>query len=126
FIRKPMVRDELIARLEGPTRIRRWAAKVLGAGASVDFDARSALTSIAAWTTAESTVCSELTDMLGFALCPAPSQDGLEGALHIGTLPLSLASEQAEISIAIGVDQPTATALAEAMLGSSEVEDAAI
>jgi hypothetical protein len=71
-------------------------------------------------------LCSELVDTLGFALTPVASCDPLDEATEIATLPLSLASEQAEISIAVGVDRASAAALAEAMLGSAEVEPEAV
>jgi DNA-binding response OmpR family regulator len=125
FVRKPLVRDELLLRMEAPTRIRRWAAKVLGGG-SADFQARSELTSLGAWASADSALSSELADMLGFALNPAFAESAIDGASHVATLPLSLAGEQAEVSLAIGVDGASAAALAEALLGSPDVDPAAI
>lgn len=122
FIRKPMARDELIARLEGPTRIRRWASKLLAAGACTD----NPFTSMTAWTSVEQAVCSELTDMLGFVLTPMASPQAIDAAVHVAQLPFTLSSEHLEISLAVGVDDATAAALAEAMFGSAEVEAAAI
>lgn len=126
FIRKPIARDELLVRIEGGTRVRRWASRILAGGAATDFAARSSITSLTAWTSADSAVCSELGDMLGFPLIAAACPEGLEGAVEVATLPLSLAAEQAEISLAIGADQASTAALAELMFGSPTNDASAI
>lgn len=120
FMRKPLARDELLARLDGPTRIRRWASKI---GSVVE---KSPLTSISAWTTADSALCSELADMFGLTLMPMAVADALDGAVEVAMLPLSLASEQTEVALAVGVDETTAQALAETMFGSPDVDVSAI
>jgi len=125
FIRKPLVRDELLIRAEAPTRIRRWAAKVFG-GSAADFDGNSALTAISAWTSAESGLCSELADMLGYGLTPVPTHNAIDGSSLVSALTLSLASEQTEVFLAIGVDNGSAATLAEALFGSPDVEPAAM
>jgi hypothetical protein len=79
---------------------------------------------LTAWATAESALCRELSEMLGITLAHASALDALAGASLVTTLPLSLAAERSEVCLAIGVDEPSAKALAAAMFGSSDVDPA--
>lgn len=117
FIRKPMNRDELLARVDGPARIRRWAPKVLvGAVAS----AHAGLTDIAAWTTLEGSVSADLSDMLGLTMTPVPTNRALDGAKFIATMPLTIPTEMTELRLAVGIDDASAKILAETMFGSPD------
>lgn len=117
FVRKPLNRDELLSRMDGPTRIRRWAQVVYNSNISADFGAQTDITETAMWSTMSTTVCSEISDMLGFQFAPGPADDPLDGSTYAAQLPLSIASEQSELCLAVGLDDASAAILAEAMFG---------
>ena len=122
FIRKPMSRDELSARVEAPARIRRWAARVLVGAVGGGKGQASALTQIAAWTSLDASICAELSDMVGSPLAPMSASDPLDGAKFIASMPLSVPTEMAEVRLAIGIDDAASAALAEIMFGSPVAE----
>lgn len=126
FMRKALSRDELVARIEGPSRIMRWASRVIAMGASAEFSKKTDLSTMAAWGSIDTSISSEVADMLGMSLEVVPAKDVLDGSIAVSTLPLSLASESAEVCLAVGVDDEAARSLAEAMFGDPGVDVSAI
>lgn len=126
FVRKPCGRDELLARIESPARIRRWMSKVVNTTAFADYERRSALCALTAWTSADSSVCAELSDMLGLALVPRSAPDALSGVARLASVRLALVSDRAEVCLAVGVDEVSSAALAEAMFGTRDVDGGAV
>ena len=104
--------------MDGPSRIRRWAQVVYNGNISADWGRQTEITETAAWAAMDSTICSELSDMLGFRFEPAAADDALDGSTFAAQLPLSISSEQSELCLAVGIDDATAAILAEAMFGS--------
>lgn len=124
FLRKPCGKDELVARVDGLNRIRRWAPVVFGAGARDDLGSGGDLSGLHAWKTVESIVTSDVADMLGMTFDIATSERSLDAAELGALLPLTIAAEGIEVCVAVGVDSPTQRALAEVMLGNADAPNA--
>src|SRR5215471_3409249 len=109
FVRRPFVREELLARVETPQRVEKWTT-----GKKVAFDWSSAtdLRHLRACREMGVVVAEELGQMLGRSMqvtpgwSPEMTQDSL-GA----TITLSLASVQTEIRVSIAVDATSLPAL---------------
>ena len=126
FLRKPFAGDELLARIEGLARVRRWASRLLTTKAFPELIQVADLSTISAWTSVDASMCSDLSDMLGFQLAPVATASPLDGCINIATLPLSLASERTEVCLAVGIDVATAAELAKTIFGRDSVDDDAI
>ncbi|HVH44042.1 MAG TPA: response regulator, partial [Labilithrix sp.] len=127
FVRKPLGKDELLARIDAPNRIRHWMSRVLAVGLSPAFAPKTAdLSALSAWSSVDASICSEVAEMLGMHLSVATGRDVLDGSVAVATLPLSLANESAEVCFAVGVDAAASTALAEAVFGDPQVDAAAV
>lgn len=126
FVRKPLGRDELQARVDAPTRIRRWTSRTVASGTVQYLTAGSELVALSAWTTLETTVAAAISEMLGMTLSATTTTEGLEKCLALSTLPLSLATESAEVGFAVGIGDDTAAELTETLFGAKTTDPEAI
>jgi CheY-like chemotaxis protein len=126
FMRKPLGRDELLARVDGPSRVMRWACRVMATGGTAEFGKAPELTTLTAWTAADASICSEISDMLGVSLSVVSSNDVLDNAIAMSSITLSLPSEGAEVCVAIGIDGTSALKLAKMMLGEDVINADAV
>lgn len=126
FIRKPIGKDELHARLDGPSRMLRWVSRAMTRAGVAPASAKPDLSALSAWSSVDSAICSEVGDMLGMSLSVVAANDVLDGSIAVSALPLSLTSESTEVCFAVGIDHASSTALAESIFGDAGVDAAAI
>lgn len=123
-LRKPFCREELIARVEAPHRIARWA---LTAGAVRDCSGPFDATSLRTWREVEQIVTAEISDLIGqpLAVTATPCSAGATG---MGAqIPLSLPVAQMEYQIAVGyLAGATRHKLAQLLLGDANAPDVAV
>jgi DNA-binding response OmpR family regulator len=109
LLRRPFVREELIARVETIERIRRWAIQILGDVASRAGD----LSSLKAWKAANRAIGTDLSDFLDRPLEVRPST---RRPCMMAELPLSVAEEGIDCRLRVGVDAESVEALARILL----------
>jgi len=124
FMRRPILREELLARVHAPQRIRRWAAPHAEA---LDFSKGSDVGQLRACRHTGSLVAEDLAEIVGAALevADAPVSD-VPGSLFSATIPLSLASDETEIRVSVTVDPTSMRVLAMAIMGDANPGDAAV
>jgi CheY-like chemotaxis protein len=124
FLRRPVVREELLARANGPQRIRKWAAPHADA---LDFSKGNDVSKLGACSNTGALVAEDLAQIVGTPLevADAPASD-VPGALFAATIPLSLASDETEIRVSVSVDAASMRALALAIMGDASPGDAAV
>jgi CheY-like chemotaxis protein len=118
YVRKPFVREELLARVAGVERLkclvrheiqraqRSWTQNpVLG---------------LAAWKNIDSIVASELADMTTLPLTQVREGAGPRPPKICAEITFSLAQDKAEVPLVIGVDAQSLAAISAAMLGEPD------
>lgn len=113
FIRKPIVREELVTRAGGIERIKRWAARIIGDSASAGTD----LSSLRAWREADRSFTRDLEAVVGATLVSERCAMPLAGMVVGAEIPLTLAAEGLSVLVAIGFDERSMSALGSALLG---------
>lgn len=110
FMRTPIVREELIARAAAPQRIKMWASP----GATTNGEGVE-LAKLKAFTQLGSIVTEDLAQIVG----PLAIQNGwsVNGELRGAFIPMTVASEQAEIRVSIVVEAKLLRTLAGILLG---------
>ena len=126
FIRRPLLEPELVARVQGPARLYKWAKSVTQ---PVALDLTSALdiTRLTTWKTMGEVVAADLAQMVGDdgpvrAGWPEAFGRGLRGA----TIPMSLPSDQLEVRVSIVADRPVLQWLGGVLLGDSNAGEPAM
>ena len=126
FIRKPLDRDEVTARCDGPSRIMRWASRLIPLSGLEERERNADLTVTSAWASVDNYVCLELGEMLGMTFVAAEQEAAIVEASSLAMLPLSLATEGIEVCVAVGVDVESSVRLAVAVLESDSVDAEAL
>jgi len=128
YMRKPLQRDELVIRVGALERIRGWAAKVFGASGEpcVDLSAGSQISRLEAWQHVDRSISKDIGELLGRSLIPASSDNALAGCVIGASMPLTLASEQTEVRLTVGIDQPSIVKLGELCLGDPAATEEAV
>jgi CheY-like chemotaxis protein len=126
FARRPMAREELLARIEAPRRIRKWAAD-LPRDASVDdwslyTDPRRLR---GCWDMGR-IVGEDLAQMLGPLEVSQGWTMGSADQLRGATIRMALTSEQSEVRISLLVDSASLPSLTELLLGDANASEAAV
>jgi CheY-like chemotaxis protein len=123
FVRKPITREELLARVDGINRIRKWASRQ---GTSADGElALGGPMTLRAWQTLEPTLTAEIGTMIGKDLAVAEWEPEREPALY-ARIPMHLASEGFQLSLSVGIERATQVALAAALLEMPQADEAAL
>lgn len=130
FARRPLCREELLARVEAPRRIRRWAAQ-LSKECSDEWCLFSDPRRLRGCWNMGSIVAEDLAQMVGQPLEVAQGWSmGAADQLRSATISMALASEHVEIRVSIMVDTASLPTLGEMLLGdanpSSEAVDDAL
>jgi DNA-binding response OmpR family regulator/CheY-specific phosphatase CheX len=151
FMQKPYGREELLGRVEGVCRVKRWAAAGavmltdLAGGASDANALRilsgtyelalapqcSELVRLAAWKTLDQMALADLTHMFALPFALLDEQDIARWTAPVNgfasTLTLSLAREQVELRLTVETDALSARSLAaRALEGEEEVDESMI
>lgn len=124
LFRKPVSREELVARVNAPARIRAWAG-ARDAGAQ-DWSAFVDVTRLRAWTHADVTLGTEVGEMLGQPISVADAWEPTTGPLLAAHVSLFLASERLEIRMKVAIEYPHAASLAELAMAGAPFSEVAV
>lgn len=127
FARRPVAREELLARVEAPRRVRRWAAR---RSRDVDVDDWAVFTDprrLCGCQRMGNVVAENLEQVIGqpLELTQGWSMGPIE-ELRGATICMALASEQAEIHVSVLVEPASISPLCELLLGDASAPDAVI
>ncbi len=124
FMRRPVMREELLARVEAPHRIAKWSgARVAEAAGGSDWATCSDVRGTRACREMASVIISDLEQLLGG---PMDLTEGwaadFTGPLRGAMIPLSLATEQTEVRISVAVEAASLALIGEALLGDPSAD----
>lgn len=124
FMRTPIVKEELLVRIEAPQRLAKWAATLIQPAGEGTFADDRDLRQLKAFKNMGSIVGEDLTQVFG----PVTVTDGwqMSGEMRGARIPMSIASEQAEIRVSIVVEAKLLRTLAGLLLGDENSSDAAL
>jgi CheY-like chemotaxis protein len=113
FVRIPVSKEELVARVEAPIRFRKWAS-VAAKLAVMDLNGERDLRKLAVFRNMGEVVAADLSGMVG----PLNVAEGFLvcGELHGASIPMSIPSERAEIRVSVVVEKRFISALAGLLL----------
>jgi CheY-like chemotaxis protein len=118
FMRRPIVREELLGRVEAPRRIEKWASAEKKA--PFDWSTATDLRHLRACRDMGNVVAEEVSQMLGQPLQVTSGwSPEMNDNFCSATIPLSLASVQTEVRITVVVEGASLPILAGALLGDS-------
>ena len=123
FMRRPVSDAELIERVKAPTRLLRWLHSVAKPTA-FDFSAPVDVAHLQGWQNLGAIIAEDLSQLVGqtFNVCsgwPSIFSNGIRGA----TIPMSLAEDQIEVRVSIGVDASAAQWLGATVLGDPDASE---
>jgi len=113
LLRRPFVREELIARVETVDRIRRWAVRLLGDAA----DRAGGLSSLKAWKSANRAIGTDLADFLDRKLEARPNTLSSDRRVMVAEVPLSVMEEGIECRLRVGIGEASLAGIARILLG---------
>jgi CheY-like chemotaxis protein len=125
-LRRPLLEPELVARVQAPTRLLKWAT---GVSRPVAFDLSTSMdvTALAMWKTMGNVVSADLAQMVGD---DGPIRSGwpkgFDCNLRGATIAMSLASDQVEVRVSIIGDRTALRWLAGTLLGDADADEAAV
>lgn len=122
FLRKPVFKEELVARIEAPKRIAAWASRLAPSATVHDLTGRYDATRLRAWREVENLVTADISDMLGHGL--TVTRGAITPVVMAAEIPLSLPAEQLEIRLGVGFDGTSRAKLGELLLGDPSAPDA--
>jgi CheY-like chemotaxis protein len=117
YMRKPLNREELVIRVGALARIKGWAAKVFGGTASVIDLGNAEITRLQAWQKVDRSIMKDMSGLIGQTLAPPAPTATVEPCVIGAQIPLTLAAENTEVRLTVGVDQASIPALCELCLG---------
>jgi len=129
YMRKPLNRDELVVRVGALERIRGWAAKVFspsGPSGVIDLTSSTRIPRLQAWQKVDRSISRDISDLLGQPL-EVKTRDASIPACIIGAqMPLTLASEQTEVRLTVGIDSGSISKLGDLCLGDPAADQDAV
>jgi DNA-binding response OmpR family regulator len=125
FMRKPPALEELMARVEAPCRIRRYAATLL-ASSAYDWSSSVDLSALRAFADTGTVVAGDLAQVVGecLAVTEGAPKNPRASILRCATIPLSLATEGLEVRVSVIADPTALCAIAKAVMGDDALDDA--
>jgi DNA-binding response OmpR family regulator len=117
FMRKPLVREELLVRVGALERIRGWAAKVFAPHPDPDSPPMSTIPRLVAWQKSDRSIAEDIEQLVGQPLQTRTSTEKLPPRTLGAQMPLTMTSEQTEVRLTVGIDAATIPKLAEICLG---------
>jgi CheY-like chemotaxis protein len=125
FLRRPVIREELVGRVDAPKRIQKWVATEKKA--PLDWSSCVDLRRLRACREMGAIVAEDLGQLLGQTLGLAEGwMPELEDKPSGATIPMSLATEQSEVRVSIVVDAESLRAMAGLLLGDANAPRAAL
>jgi CheY-like chemotaxis protein len=124
FIRRPVSEAELIERVKAPTRLMRWVRSVVKPTA-FDFSTPVDVARLQAWQNLGAVIADDLSQLVGQTFTvsggwPADYSSAVRGA----TIPMSLAEDELEVRVSIGVNAEAASWLGSAVLADPNANEA--
>lgn len=116
FMRPPILKEELLARAAAPQRIGRWRG--LGAAAALDLAANVDLRKLAAFRELGRFVAADLSELLGSL--ELTESWLVTGELRGASIPMSIASEEAELRVSIVVETSEVSELSMLLVGDDK------
>jgi CheY-like chemotaxis protein len=118
FIRRPVIREELLGRVEAPNRIEKWASA--DKKAAFDWSSATDLRHLRACRDMGSVVAEEISQMLGQPLQVTSGwSPDIDSKSLSATIPLSLASVQTEVRVTVVIEAKSLPNLAGVLLGDN-------
>lgn len=118
YLRKPFVREELLARVSGVQRLKYIVRQAIQRAQR--SWTHNPILALSAWKNIDSIVASELADMTTLPLIHLRNGPGPRPPLLYAEVIFSLAQEKAEVPLIIGADAQSLSAISSAMLGEPE------
>lgn len=124
LMRLPLVREELLLRVDAPQRLAKWAPMLIQPAGERNFADDRDLRQLKAFKNMGTIVGEDLGQVLG----PVTVTEGWQmiGEMRGARIPMSIASEQAEIRVSIVVEAKLLRTLAGLLLGDENSPDAAL
>jgi DNA-binding response OmpR family regulator len=122
LLRRPFLREELVARVGAIERIRRWAAKVLGEAEELSVK----LSRLQLGKTAHLAIAQDLGSLFQRPLENRPTANLVGRHMVAVEIPLSLVEEEIECRLQIGVDAASLDEAASLLLGTDTVSAEAV
>lgn len=118
YVRSPFCREELLLRVEGITRIQRWAQKASSPVASVDWSTGPRLDALVAYRDARRILIPDLETVLGTTLTASTCANPLDRVAVSSSLPLTLAGNGQEARLCIGLDALSVRDIGRSLFGT--------
>jgi CheY-like chemotaxis protein len=119
FVRRPVARDELLARVDGITRVRRWASRAF---TGVETSTDRCPSTLSSYQTIDRAVTAEIAEMIQGVLVPSESKDGAVRCPFAAQIVLSLPSSGQDVVLAVGADCESLQRIGEGLMGVSEAD----
>ncbi len=124
FVRKPIMYEELIARVDGVKRLRKLASKLAERNGVLDWSEGVDLTKLRAWSRIDASIAHDLTSMFGQSLHVAHDATSLASATFGAEIPMSLAAQNLEVRICVAFDDASLRHVATILMGDDLTEEA--
>jgi two-component system phosphate regulon response regulator PhoB len=121
YVRKPFVREELLARVAGVQRLKSVVRQAIQRAQRTWT--QNPILALSAWKNIDSIVASELADMTTLPLSHLRKGPGPRPPQLCAKVMFSLAQERAEVPLIIGIDAQSLSAISSAMLGEPEFNE---
>jgi CheY-like chemotaxis protein len=118
FTRKPVSREELVARVDGVKRLHSLVDRLAAQSSVYDWSGGFDLARLRAWTGMEALIATALAGTFGRSPRTVERVGSFDGAMFAAEVPLSLASENLELRIAVAFDEQSLQRLATVLMGS--------
>lgn len=125
YMRKPLQRDELVIRVGALDRIRSWASKVFPTESAgcVDLFEKTQLSRLRAWQSVDRSIKRDIGELIGQSLAPMSCENALASCVLGAQMPLTLASEQTEVRLTVGIERGAIPKLAALCLGEADASE---
>ncbi len=117
-LRRPIIAEELNARIETPRRLRDYIDATEEQGPDVR--------ALAAWRTLGDLVAHDLGKMFGTTLVTTETWPRVLSGLRTATIPMSLAAHELELRVSVVTDAPGMQWLATTLLGASSADESTL
>jgi CheY-like chemotaxis protein len=124
FARKPVIIEELVARVDGVKRLRTLAARLAERSTVLDWSEGINLTKLKAWTQLDASIAEDLASMFGQSLKVVNDDSGFKGATIGAEIPMSLAAENLEVRICVAFGEASLRRAAAMLMGETFPEEA--
>jgi len=125
FMRKPLLQEEFIGRIDAPRRIRTYATALLASSAR-DWSSAVDVRGTHAFRETASIVASDLAEIVGesLAVVEGAPKDPRSPALRCASIPMSMATDGLELRVSVIADRTALCAIGKVVMGEDLDEGA--